>query len=482
MNNGTVWNPRSYQRRAVEFLVSRGAAGLFLDPGLGKTAITLQTIKALREAGQIRAALIVAPLRVCHNVWPNEIEKWAQFQDITYTILHGDLRKRTALLRPGSDVYLINFEGLPWLLKQPKILERLRIDTLVIDESSKMKSGQTQRFKAVKPFLGKFRRRYILTGTPAPNGYLDLYSQIYILDRGGALGAYYSHYRGTYFYALDQNGWNWNMLPGSEERIQRAIAPYILRMDEKELNDLPKLIGEAGSDTENRILVDLPEDARAAYDAMEEEMMLELESGHNVIAASAGVVTQKCCQLANGGLYYDTPSEIGMVRNTTVVHTAKTEALQDLIEELSGQPLIVAYEFRHDLERIAKALWPKLKPETVPYIGGGNTQNRSKQLIEQWNDRRLPVLLVHPAAAGHGLNLQAGGSHICWYGIPWNLEHYVQTIRRLYRQGATAPSVFVYHIVARSTVDMLKMRTLKRKDKTQKGFLDALREYRKNRG
>jgi len=482
------WDPEPYQIHGVEFLVGRGAAGLFWPPGLRKTSSTLKAIKTLRDTGQIRLTLVVAPLRPCYLVWPKEIQKWREFNDLSYVVLHGDLRKRERLLEEKKDIYIINPGGLPWLLADKLRLRRMGIDALVIDESSSFKHANTQRFKLLKPFLPQFKRRYILTGTPNPNGYLDIFGQIYILDLGGALSPYYSHYRNNYFYAVDKFGWKWNLMPGADQLIQRQIKPLILCLDDKDYIKLPAFVGVAGDPTEHQIKVELPPAARKTYDQLEEDMIARV-GDRTVLAVNAGVVTQKCAQVANGGLYCDEPPGAELTarapRATLQLHDAKTEALQELIDELNGAPLLVLYEYHHDLERLHRALFPKLALRDVPYLGGGVTPKRTDELVRRWNQSELPLLLGHPAAMGHGLNLQEGGNQICWYSIPWDLEMYYQTNRRIRRSGSPHAKVFVHHLVAEATVDVAKMAALRRKDKTQRGLLDALKEYvgtRKKKG
>jgi len=486
-DNGAItpqeWRPEPYQVHGVEFLVGQGAAGLFFPPGMRKTSVVLKALKTLRDAEQVGSALVVAPRRPCHLVWPREIQKWREFNDLTYVVLHGLTEKqrgRALEEKERKDLYIINPDGLPWLLKDKLRLRRLGIDVLIVDESSKFKHANTQRFKLVKPFLPQFKRRYIMTGTPNPNGYLDLFGQIYLLDLGAALSPYYSHYRNTYFYSVDKFGWKWNLMPGADQLIQRQIKPLILCLDDKDYIKLPRFVGTAGDATEHQIRVELPPDARRIYDQLEEDMIARV-GGETVLAVNAGVVTQKCAQVANGGIYYDEAPGADLreraPRRTVQLHDAKTEALQELIDELNGASLLVLYDYHHDLERLAAAFFPRVPLKDVPYIGGQVTDRRTAELCDRWNANQLPLLLGHPAAMGHGLNLQDGGQHICWYSIPWDLELYDQTNRRVRRSGSRHARVFVHHLVAEATVDVAKMAALRRKDKTQRGLLDALREY-----
>jgi SNF2 family DNA or RNA helicase len=353
--------------------------------------------------------------------------------------------------------------------------ERLGVDMLVVDESSKFKHSQTKRFKLLKNVLQRFKRRIILTGSPNPNGYLDLFGQIYILDMGRSLGRYVTHYRMNFFRPTGYGGYTWVLKENGEQEIQEAIRPLIMRIDTSDYVDLPAIV-------DNVIRVDLPEKARKVYEELEEDMLAVLEGGKTVTAVSAGAASNKCSQVANGGIYYSPTHEAPEEgaenrRETVVVHDAKTEALVDLVDELQGAPLLVAYEFQHDLERITKALG-----KNTPFIGGGVSPKRTAEIVAAWNAGRIPILLAHPAAMGHGLNLQKSNCrHVCWYGITWDYELYDQFIRRVRRPGNKSADVFNHHIVARSTVDEAKMRALRSKGKTQKALLDALKVYARSR-
>jgi SNF2 family DNA or RNA helicase len=469
------WKPHPYQKVAVRWLVKNAAAGLFLDPGLGKTSCTLKAFDVLKKAGVASRALVIAPMRVCHEVWPAEAQEWREFTHLRVVVLHGPGKEYLAT--QDADLYVINPEGLDWLLaNNGRILKDLDVDTLVVDESSKFKHTSTKRFKLLKPYLRLFSRRWILTGTPNPNGYMDLFGQIYVLDLGKALGQYITHYRANYFSLTGFGGYTWVLKDGSEEAIQAAVKPYILRLDAEDYLKLPQL-------QTNIIRVELPSKARKIYDQLEEEMIAELDGGNVVEAVSAGAVSQKCCQVANGGLYYMDLLGCGVEmavrgqRKTVQLHSAKTDALIDLVDELQGQPLLVAYEYEHDLQRIQAAFGGKL-----PYIGGGVSTKDTHNIVEQWNAGRLPVLPVQPASAGHGLNMQKSHcAHVCWYSTTWDLELYDQLIRRVRRQGNRADRVMVHHIVARNTVDDAKLAALRRKDKSQKALLAALRTYVKTR-
>ena len=448
----------------MKFLLAHGAAALFLDPGLGKTSIVLAALKYLFRAGTARRALVVAPLRVCYLVWPNEVAKWLDFGHLRVEVLHGP-DKDKALARE-ADIYVINPEGLEWLSREGRF-KKLDADVLIVDESSKFKHTNTQRFKTLKPWLPKFTRRWILTGTPAPNGLMDLFGQIYILDLGRALGAYVTRFRNDFF---AQVGFDYILQPDGAERINEAIKPLALRLRDEDHLELPKLVF-------NDIYVDLPKPARKVYNEMEQRLFTLLDSGEALTAVSAGVASMKCRQIANGGVYRDAAERATATVKSeewTHLHDAKTEAMSDLHEELAGQPLLVAYEFHHDLHRLQKLFGAE-----VPMIGAGVNAKRTAELEAQWNRGELPVLLGHPQSMGHGLNLQGAGHHVAWYSIPWDLELYDQFIRRVRRQGNKHDQVFVHRLVARQTIDEVVIGALAGKDATQGAFLNALSSYRK---
>lgn len=445
----------------MRFFVERGAAGLFADPGLGKTSVTLAAFKLLRERGFVQRALVVAPLNAALTTWPDEVARWRDFAELRLAVLHGP-RKDDALTA-DADVYVINPEGLPWFEREWKRSRQLEM--LVVDESTKFKSTRTLRFKTLKRLLPKFQRRYILTGTPAPNGLLDLFGQVYVLDFGESLGRFITRYRQHYFYPTGYGGYTWLPRPGAETEIYERLQPLVLRLDEQDHLQLPPVVDKT-------IACELPPRARRTYRELETEFVTRLRAGE-VTAVSAGALTSKLRQVANGGVYLS-----GILENQGAwesVHDAKVDALADLVEELSGQPLLVAYEFTHDVPRIQAKLGGLYRDEPIPGIGGGTPTARRREYIERWNRGELPLLLVHPASAAHGLNLQAGGNHVAWFGLTYDLEHYEQLIRRLRRSGQRK-RVFVYHLVARNTIDVVIRGALRRKAKSQRELLDALRE------
>lgn len=471
-----VRKPHEYQERGVEWLLTHGGAALFADPGVGKSAMTLKALHILKVSKVMRHALIVAPLRVCYNVWPLEPKEWAGslwdgVTKLKIVVLHGKDKER--LLDQDADIYVINFEGFTtWLLKKHTGW-LARIDTLVIDESSKLKNTRTLRFKSLKPLLPKFKRRWILTGSPNPRSYMDLFGQCFIVDLGRALGCFITHFRFQYFTPLDRNGWNWALKKGADVEIQNAIAPYVFRLDAEDYLKMPKIV-------ENVIRIDLPKDARRVYDELEEELITEI--GRKVVtAASAGVAAMKCGQVANGGLYYNPEDADKFGRRTwTDIHWEKTNAVKDLVDELQGCPALVVYDFEHDLRRLEKVLEYDFH---APYhIGGDTGAKRSAELIAAWNNDELPVLLAHSLTISHGLNLQGGAAqHVIWHSLTHDYEAYDQLNRRLRRQGSQHDVIFVHHIIATKTVDEAKLRNLKKKERVQTGFLDALKEYAQSR-
>ena len=461
------WKPHPYQKKAVKFLLERPCAGLFLDPGLGKTSITLGALKVLKSKGMMKRALVIAPLRVVHAVWPAEVEKWTDFEGLRVSILHGKDKEKN--LKQDADLYVINPEGLNWLLSSTRF-KALSPDILIIDESSKFKHPRTSRFKMLKTVLPKFARRWILTGTPAPNGLMDLFGQAYIMDLGKSLGKYITHYRMEYFTPLDRMGFKWVPKEGTEERIYEQLRPYVLRLAAEDYLDLPKMIV-------NKIEVELPTAARRVYDEMEKELLTTLDSGELLTAPSASAAYIKCRQIASGGLYKATgPEEQPLLKRDSWVkiHDAKTEALVDLVDELQGSPLLVGYYFTHDLYRIQEALG-----KDIPYIGGGVSAAKTSEIVRAWNNKEIPVLLGHPASMGHGLNMQGAGNHVAFYSEDYDLELYEQFIKRVLRQGNKLSHVYVHLIIAKGTIDEAIVASLGRKGRSQGALLDALKDYRR---
>lgn len=489
------WEPEPYMTEAARWMVTRPEAILFLEPGLGKTAITLAALKAMRRGKAVKKALVVAPLRVCYQVWTHdgdgELSKWSDFQELHEVLLHGT--EKNDRLDEKGDLYIVNPDGLQWLTSCPEcghpqhhrnrccpdkrcdcrckeaapleVLMSRGVDTLVVDELSKFKHTATKRFKAMKPYLSKFRRRYGLTGSPAANGLLDLFGQAYTIDLGRALGRYITHYRFKYFMPTGFGGYKWvPKAPDTERQIYAAMKNLALAMKADGRIKVPELV-------ENDLWVDLPPKVRERYDELEEELFTQFDR-HEIVAANAAVASGKCRQVASGGLYVgENPKKRKVLR----LHDMKTEALVDLVDELQGSPLLVGYEYQHDLERIREALGD------VPIIGSGSKPKDTAAIASKWNRGEIPVLVGHPQSMAHGLNLQASGNHVCWYTPTWDYELYDQMNRRVRRQGNTNKTVVVHRIAARKTTDVLVLRSLKAKAKGQNSLFEALQAYRQAR-
>lgn len=471
-----TWVPKFYMERAVKAGLENPIFAHLLDPGLGKTSIMLATFDVLRSQKIVRKMLVIAPLRVCYDVWPGEVEKWKDFNHLRCTILHGS--KKEERLHEDADIYLLNPEGVDWLTQTVKPRGQRQYSTrewdwpeiLVFDESTRFKHGETKRFKSIKTVLDKFDRRYILTGTPAPNGYHDLWGQYYLLDFGERLGEYVTHFRRRYF-IQGWDGFGWEIRDEkAEEEIEEAVSDITLRLAAEDYLKLPPLI------TKN-IGVELPPEAMRLYGKLKTDLVLRMDAGE-VTAANAGVLSSKLRQAANGRVYldeddgvdYDAGKDAVHRRGRKIgkIHDAKIKALTDLVEELQGQPLMVAYEFRHDLDALQDAFGD------VPVLGAGTTPARGRKITKAWNRGELPLLFAHPQSAGHGLNLQEAGNNICWFSLTWNLEHHEQLIRRQWRLGQKKP-VFVFYLLAKGTIDAHVAETIADKDATQQKLLTALK-------
>ena len=436
-------------------MVQQSALGLFLDPGLGKTSIVLAAFKILKKAGYVNKLLIIAPVRPMYFVWPAEIEKWASFNGLTYTILHG--KDKNDRLQDDVDVYLINPEGLKWLLGKPN---HPQWDAVAVDESTKFKNSQSQRFKLMRNIWGGVSRRWILTGSPSPNGLEDLFGQMYILDGGNALGRYITHFRNK-FYIRGYNDYEWEPKDGAFKEIVERIAPLVLQLDAEDHLKMPKLLDIV-------LPVALPSKARQLYNEIENEFFTLLE-GDVIMAPNSAVAGGKCRQIANGAVY-------NSAHDWHQIHDVKLDALEDLLEELNGKPLLLLYEFQHDMHRIQERFGTEENP--IPVLGAGVSMKKADAYIKRFNAGDFPFMMGHPASMGHGLNLQGGCHHVCWFGITWNFEYYDQSIRRVYRQGQEGDTVYNYHIVATDTLDETVMEVLVAKERTQDKLQRAVKERR----
>jgi SNF2 family DNA or RNA helicase len=455
------WAPHPYQTRAIKLLLSQGSVGLFLDPGLGKTSTVLAAFKILKAKSLAKKMLIIAPKRPALKTWPDELAKWSDFSGLQHTILHGD--RKDLNLRLDVDIYIINPEGLLWLLDPVRKHLLPQFDILCLDESSKFKDSTTKRFKLLKPLLQTFKRRWILTGTPAPNGLEDLFGQIYILDLGRSLGRYITHFRNNFFQRSGYSMYEWSPRPEAFSEVVEKISPLILQLSAEDYLQMPELVYR-------NVTISLPEKVFQKYRDVEELFITAMEEG-SIVAANAAVAGVKCRQIANGAVYKDDSFE-DQRKEYVVFHDEKLDALESMLAELNGAPCLVLYEFNHDRARILERLGE------VPVLGAGLSDKKLSSVIDRFNAGDIPVLLGHPASMGHGLNLQGKCHHVIWFGITWNLEYYDQAIARVYRQGQEADHVFVYHIVASGTLDEKVLRALTSKDRTQQGLLSSLGVHR----
>lgn len=484
-SSGLDWKATAYMRRAMRWVLDHPAAGLFLDPGLRKTSITLASFIKLQELGIIRRMLVVAPVRVCYQVWPAEIIKWKQFEHLKAVILHDHNKVEAQLEDESVDIYIINPEGLEWLLGRPgprgmikpntKRFKLLDCQMFVLDESSKFKNTQTKRFKLLRPFLSKFSQRLILTGSPRPNSWLDLFGQVYIMDLGRVFGPYITSYRRKYFDSSGFGGYTYVIKPGADKLIEKAVKPYVLRLEAEDYIDMPALV-------EPVIEIELPPKAREMYDAMEDDLFYLLENGKSLEAPTAAAARTKCAQIAGGAVYKNKDGmEVRGRYDFIEVHDLKLEALGEFLAERNGQPTLVFYYFQHELIRIRKYLAKHHGMKNIPCLSEV-TPSKGKALEDAWNRNEIDVLLGQPASVGHGLNMQEGqANHCVFYSLPDDFDTYDQAIRRLRRSGNKNSHVFAHRIVARKTVDIAKGALLKRKGAGQKDFLDAMKSYRKPR-
>lgn len=464
------WLPLPYMKKAVKWLLEHACAALFLDPGLRKTSITLAAFSFLKKKKVARKMLVIAPLKACYRVWPPEIAKWKDFSHLKVVVLHGP--KKAALLESDADVYCINPEGLEWLIYGGKgqtfnmrRWKALGFDTLAIDELTKFKHTKGVRFKALKLVLETFSRRWGLTGSPNANGYEDLFGQCFVLDMGNALGRYVTHYRMSYFVNPDGQGWNWRLKAGAKELIHERIAPLALRMAADDYLQLPEIV-------EVPVYLELPPEARKMYDLLEEDLILKI-SDKEVVASNAAAAGGKLWQICNGGLYVDQDvlSIIGGKgdRKTIVVHNEKTDWLEELINELQGEPVLVAYNFQHDLERLLDRFG-----KDAPFFT--NNMAKNEKLEKAWNRGELPFAFGQQDSIAHALNLQEGSAqHLAHYSNTWNLETWDQVLRRIRRSGNNAKRVFRHTPIMRGTTDEDRMFAIRGKGKGQAALFEALK-------
>ena len=441
------YKPHNYQTYATHFIENHREAAVLLDMGVGKTIITLTAIDALvRDLFDVSRGLVIAPLRVARDTWPAELRKWEHLKGLTYSVAVGTEEERRAALRERAVIHIINRENVDWLVNKSGI--PFDYDMVVIDELSSFKSNQTKRFRALMKVRPKLKRIVGLTGTPSSNGLMDLWAEFRLLDMGKRLGRFIGQYRETYFNPDKRNQhmiFSYTPKAGAEEEIYRQISDITISMKAGDFLEMPERI-------ESEVIVVLSEKERARYERMKTEMVLEL-GGTEIDAVSAAALSNKLLQMANGAVY----DEDG---NSNTLHSRKLDALEDIIEAANGKPLLVAYWYKHDRERIMARFDAR--------------DIKTSADISDWNAGKIPVALIHPASAGHGLNLQEGGSALVWFGLTWSLELYQQTNARLWRQGQKS-TVVIQHIIAKDTIDERVMATLAKKDKTQAALIEAVK-------
>ena len=439
--------PHDYQQYAIDFIKNNEVAAVLLDMGLGKTSITLTAVNDLIfDSFEVSKVLVIAPLRVARDTWPAEIKKWDHLKHLRYSVAVGSESERLAALRKEADIYIINRENVDWLVNKSKV--PFNFDMVVIDELSSFKSHQSKRFKSllkVRPFI---KRIVGLTGTPSSNGLMDLWAQFRILDMGKRLGRYITHYRSAYFLPDKRSAdriFTYKPADGAEQMIYDRISDITISMKSADYLKLPECII-------NEVPVFMDTKEKAIYETFKEDMVAKIKD-EEIDAANAAVLSGKLLQMANGCIYDEDKKAIK-------IHDRKLDALEDLIESANGKPLLVAYWFQHDLARI-KERFPVREIKT------------SKD-IEDWNKGKIPLAVIHPASAGHGLNLQTGGSTLLWFGLTWSLELYQQCNARLHRQGQT-DTVVIHHIIAKGTIDEDVMAALQRKEKIQNALINAVK-------
>jgi SNF2 family DNA or RNA helicase len=441
------YNPHSYQDYSTKFIIDHPVSAILLSCGLGKTVITLTAVKELMfDRFEVRKPLVIAPLRVASNSWPDEIGKWDHLKDLTFSVATGSEEERRKALLTKADLYIINRENVTWLVEKSGL--PFDYDMIIVDELSSFKSHQSKRFKSLLKVRPKVKRVVGLTGTPASNSLMDLWAEFRLLDMGKRLGRYIGQYRRDYFTPDKRNAqiiFSYKPLPGAEDAIYKKISDITISMKSADFLKMPDLFV-------NEVPVRLSSQERSLYDKLKRDMVLSLK-GKEIDAVNAASLSGKLLQMANGAVYDEN-------QETVIIHERKLDALEDLLEDANGRPVLVAYWFKHDLERIRKRF-------TVREI-------KTSKDISDWNAGKIPVAMIHPASAGHGLNLQAGGSTLIWFGLTWSLELYQQTNARLWRQGQKEP-VVIHHIIAEGTIDESVMAALRRKEKTQDSLIRAVK-------
>ena len=443
--------PYDYQAYVTEFILSHPVAAVLLEMGLGKTVTTLTAIKLLLSRGEISRVLIIAPLRVARDTWPEEIRKWDHLSGLEYAVAVGSAKEREAALHRDVPVHIVNRENTAWMMQSGLPLQ---YDMIVVDELSSFKNWQSKRFRALLRYRPNVKRIVGLTGTPTGNGLMDLFAEYRILDLGQRLGRFIGQYRETYFMPDKRSSvqvFSWKPRPGAEEAIYRRISDITVSMKSIDYLKMPECLM-------NTVYVHMDEKEKARYDFLKENLFLKVaeEAGPALIdAKNAATLCGKLSQLANGAVY----AEDGTVAR---IHDRKLDALEDLIEAAAGQPLLIAYWYQHDISRIQERF-----PEVRPL--------KTSRDMADWNAGRIPLAAIHPASAGHGLNLQSGGHQLIWFGLTWSLELYQQTNARLWRQGQKAETVVIHHLVMKDSIDERILEALGRKDRTQESLIAAVK-------
>ena len=439
--------PHEYQKYATKFIEENDISALLLDMGLGKSVITLTAIRNLIIKGEVGRVLVIAPLRVARSTWPDEIAKWDHLNDLTYSVAVGTEKERLEALRKNVEIVIINRENVDWLVNKSGY--RFNFDMIVIDELSSFKSYSAKRFKALLKVRPYVERIVGLTGTPSSNGLMDLWAEYRLLDFGERLGRYITRYRLKYFTPDKRSAtviFSYKLLPGAEDEIYNAISDITISMKAKDYLKMPDLII-------NEVTVDLDPSERRTYETLRKEMVVQISEQEEIDAVNAASLSGKLLQMANGAVYDED-------KRVLRIHDKKLDALEDLIEAANGKPVLIAYWYKHDLERIKERF-------NVREI-------LNDQDIRDWNNGKIDVAVIHPASAGHGLNLQQGGSTMIWFGLTWSLELYEQANARLYRQGQNE-TVVIHHIITKGTIDEDVMLALKRKEKMQSALIDAVK-------
>lgn len=445
--------PHDYQAYAIDYIETHPIATVFLDMGLGKTSITLTAINDLLfDSFEVHRVLVIAPLRVARDTWTAEVDKWDHLQNLICSVAVGTEAERKAALMRHADIYIINRENVQWLVEESGI--PFTFDMIVIDELSSFRNHNTKRFKSILKVRPRVSRIVGLTGTPASNGLMDLWAEFRILDMGQRLGRFITKYRTDYFQPDKRNGqiiYSYKPLPYAEDAIYKQISDITISMKATDHLKMPELVS-------SEYTVRLSDEEKQKYTVLKQELVLSL-GDTEITAANAASLSGKLSQMANGAIYDDNGEVIQ-------IHDRKLDALEDIIESANGKPVLVAYWFKHDLTRISE----RLKKLHIPFSRLDDSDS-----IRRWNNGEIPVALIHPASAGHGLNLQSGGSTLVWFGLTWSLELYQQTVARLWRQGQTSETVVAQHIITKGTIDERIMKALSQKEHTQTALINAVK-------